>query len=250
MRIQGPATPQVRPQSPTAQSTAVTSVPANAARAQAATAPAARSVDRFDSTTQTVRTTSTGTAARARAAANLPAEVQPGTKDYYRQRHDDFVRRNPGMQPPPYYLEYGNKYLEKFSSLGPKDMSPEGLAWRDNTLKALQVAIETKRMEDPVGFAQLERDPEAFKRFAYDSHPDAYVKSGFFKLPMQDMLKVASTVGLKELLGKDGIPQILATASQVRPKDVLNVAGATLKKLGQDLMSPFRSLIPQPRLSW
>ena len=36
-----------------------------------------------------------------------PAAVEPGTPDYYQQRYDDFVSRNPGVDPPDYYLEYG-----------------------------------------------------------------------------------------------------------------------------------------------
>lgn len=166
------------------------------------------------------------------AARNLPAEVRTPSDDYYKQRYDDFVRRNPGVTPPDYYLNYGQKYCDKFSSLTSKDMSPAGLEWRDKTLKALQEAMEAKRAEDPVAFAQLERDPEAFKKFAYDTHPDAYVKSGLFNLPAQDLVKIATTPELRDLLGKDGIKQTVDVIGRLRPDDLARIGGKTVEELG------------------
>lgn len=245
MRIQRPGTP-VLPQAPKTESTSGTA-PKNAVRSTA-TASATRSADTFESPRATRTASATGTA-RSNAARNLPAEIETGTKDYYRQRRDDFVRRNPGMTPPAYYMEYGQKYLDRFSSLGPKDLTPKGLEWRDKTLKALQEAIETKRMEDPIAFAQLERDPEAFKKFAYDSHPDAYVDSGLYKLPAQDMLKIGTTPDLKDLLTKDGVRQVVVALSKMSPKDLASVAGASVKELIKDLTPRFPPLIKLPQLS-
>jgi hypothetical protein len=191
-----------------------------------------------------------GAAARSTGPAalkNQPAEVRTPSQDYYRQRYDDFVRRNPGVTPPDYYLGYGQKYLERFSNLGPKDLSAEGLAWRDRTLKALQDAIEQKRAEDPVAFAQLERDPEAFKRFAYDSHADAYVNSGLLKLPVQDLVKIGTTPDLRDLLGKDGIRQVVDVIGRIRPDDLKRMGEATLKELGRGL-DEFRKNFKLPRI--
>jgi hypothetical protein len=179
--------------------------------------------------------TSAATASRSGGAGQQPAAVKTGTLDYYKQRYDDFVRRNPGVKPPDYYLSYGDKYCQKFSQLGPKDLTPQGLKWRDATLKNLQNAIEKKRMEDPEGFAKLERDPAAFKKFCYDSHPDAYIQGGLFKLPAQDLLKIGSTPELRDLLGKDGIRQTVEVLKQMGVKDLGKIGMETLKELGRDL---------------
>jgi len=159
-----------------------------------------------------------------------PAAIKTPALDYYRQRYDDFVQRNPGKTPPSYYLEYGQKYLEKFSALGQKDLSPSGLAWRDRTLKTLQDAIEKKRMEDPEGFAKLEQNDAAFKAFAYGTHPDAYLKGGLLKLPAHDLLKIASTPELKDLFTPDGLKQIWSVLRQVSPRDVGDIAWATIQE--------------------
>jgi hypothetical protein len=203
--------------------------------------------DGFESGARAAGAAGTGRAAGASAARNVPAEVRTPSGDYYRQRHDDFVRRNPGVQPPDYYLNYGQKYLEKFSSLGPKDLSPAGLAWRDRTLKALQDSIEMKRAEDPVAFAQLERDPAAFKKFAYDTHSDAYVNSGLFNLPAQDLVKIATTPELRDLLGKDGVRQIADVIGRLKPEDVARIGGKTLEELGRAI-DEFRKNFKLPKL--
>jgi hypothetical protein len=104
-------------------------------------------------------------------------------------------------------------------------------------------------MEDPVGFAQLERDPEAFKKFAYDSHPDAYVNSGLYELPAQDLVKIGTTPDLKDLFTKDGLRQVAVALSKMRPGDVADVAKESLKELWKDLKPSFPPLIKLPKLS-
>ncbi len=193
------------------------------------------------------RAGSASRASGANAARNLPAEVRTPSSDYYKQRYDDFVRRNPGQTPPDYYLGYGQKYLEKFSALGSKDLSPAGLAWRDRTLKALQDAIEMKRAEDPAAFAQLERDPAAFKKFAYDTHADAYVNSGLLNLPAQDLVKIATTPELRDLLTKDGVRQIADVIGRLRLEDLARIGGKTVEELGRAI-GELRKNFKLPRL--
>jgi hypothetical protein len=161
---------------------------------------------------------------------NNPAPVATGNRDYYENRRKDFERRNPGMTPPAYYMEYGDKYAKRFSDLNSSNLSPAGLAWRDRTLKALQEAIETKRREDPAGFAALERNPEAFKAFAYGTHPNAYIKSGLFDLSAQDLSVIATTPDIKDVLSQDGMKGWWDTMKQMRPGDVADIAKATWKQ--------------------
>jgi len=151
-----------------------------------------------------------------------PEPVKPGTPDYYQQRYNDFVARNPGVTPPDYYLGYGQKYYNRLMSLD-ADLSSEGRAWRDKTALALQQAIENKRASDPEGFAELERNPEAFRKFAFSTHPAAYVNSGLYDLPVQDILVIASTPDIKDVLSQEGIHQSLITIGKLKPGDVPDI---------------------------
>jgi len=162
-----------------------------------------------------------------RVPTGEPAAVEPGTPDYYQRRYEDFVSRNPGADPPDYYLEYGQKYAERFSSLDGRDLSVEGLAWRDRTLVALQQAIEDKRIEDPEGFARLENDPQAFRRFAFETHPAAYVDSGLYGLPVQDLLVIAGTPDINDVLSQEGIDQSLITVTKANVGDVPDILLST-----------------------
>lgn len=163
-----------------------------------------------------------------------PVAIVPGTADYYQQRYDDFVARNPGVDPPDYYLDYGQKYADRFSSLDGQDLSPEGLEWRDKTLVALQQAIEDKRIEDPEGFAELERDPAAFRRFAFESHPAAYVDSGLYGLPAQDLLVIAGTPDINDVLSQEGIDQSLITVGMLDPGNVPDLLLSTGEQYVRD----------------
>ena len=99
-------------------------------------------------------------------------------------RHDDAEARlaGEGLTPPSYYLDYGGKYCTAFTKdLRPK-LSPEGQAWCDATALALQDAIESHRAADPLGYVTLEKDDAAFTKFAFETHPDAYLNSGLDEL--------------------------------------------------------------------
>ena len=126
--------------------------------------------------------------------------------DYYRVREDDFVRRNPGVDPPEYYSNYGDKYLKKFSEETAPKLSEAGQEWLDETREALQVKTEDRLLQDPAGFADLERDSEAFREFEFDIHPDAYVESGLADViaenPM-DALEIGLTPDLSEWKSTD-----------------------------------------------
>ena len=170
----------------------------------------------------------------AQFTSDKPKPVDFGL-DYYQKRADDFRRRNPGMEPPDYYLEYGDKYANRFASLDRTDLSAEGLEWRDRTLQALQQAIEDKRIEDPEGFAELERNPQAFREFAYATHPDAYVDSGLYDLPAQDLAVIAATPDLGDVLTQDGIQQTLVTMGKLDIIDVADIAASTVEQTVRDM---------------
>lgn len=153
----------------------------------------------------------------AKQNTQLPADLRSkvGTLDYYKARHEDFVRRNPGKTPPDYYLGYGDKYANRFLKETAPKMTKGGQEWLQRTFVALQNKIEDMRQKDPAAFARLEQDPEAFRKFAYGTHPDAYVESGLSKLPPSDLVKVALTPDVKDLLTKDGIAQMVETGLRV-----------------------------------
>lgn len=128
--------------------------------------------------------------------------------DYYRMRKDDFTTRNPGETPPDYYMGYGDRYVHRFvAQLRPK-LSYRGKDWLDCTLVALQRAIEDRRDENTWAFAALEDDNEAFRVFAYSTHPSAYVKCGICSQFLDDDIAIMLTPDLTDLLGKDGRAQI------------------------------------------
>ncbi|EPX57821.1 hypothetical protein D187_004700 [Cystobacter fuscus DSM 2262] len=171
----------------------------------------------------------------ASPGANSPREVPTGRVDYYRRREEDFRARNPGVQPPPYYLQYGDKYVRAFSALGPEQLSLAGLEWRDKALKLLQVEMEKARREDGLEFAKLERQPEDFRKFAYKTHVTAYLEAGLLSLSTQDLTTILTTPDLQDLLNKDGLEQILEVLDRVGSKDVATIVNATSSQVRQEL---------------
>jgi uncharacterized protein YqjF (DUF2071 family) len=150
------------------------------------------------------------------AGVKLPADLVAmiGQLGYYRSRHQDFIGRCPGLLPPPYYLDYGQKYCERFHLLRDR-LSAEGQGWIQRTMQILQRRIEDRRALDPAAFILLERDGEEFRSFAYATHPEAYIEGGLARLPPEDVLLVMQTPDAKDLLNHDGIEQIVRTALDV-----------------------------------
>jgi hypothetical protein len=164
----------------------------------------------------------------AKKAAPLPADLQSkvGTLGYYKARYDDFVQRNPGKTPPDYYLGYGDKYANRFSKETAPKLSKAGQEWLDKTFQALQQKMEDLRKKDPAAFARLELDGEAFKKFAYGTHPDAYLESGLSKLPPKDLAVIAATPDLKDILTLDGVAQTVETGLKLSKEWTKNAVEA------------------------
>jgi hypothetical protein len=131
------------------------------------------------------------------------------------------------MTPPSYYLGYGKKYADRFINKTYATLSPAGQAWLLRARHNLQDAIETERMKDPDAFDKLEQNDAAFKKFAYDTHPKAYIDAGLKTLPASDLAKIALTPDFSDLFSKDGINQMIDVAKTTRPVDVWNVGTAT-----------------------
>jgi hypothetical protein len=143
------------------------------------------------------------------AHAQDPAACAPdGGLGYYRCRADDAERRRPGELPPSYYRGYGDRYARRFTDESRALLSPEGRGWLDRTRLALQVAMEARRAADPAAFAALERDEGRFLDFAYATHPGAYLATGLERLPLRDLVVIATTPDIQDILTPRGLSQV------------------------------------------
>ena len=130
-----------------------------------------------------------------------------GSPDYYRWRELDFKERHVGTnkKPPTYYLGYGYKYVKRFSEETYYILSPKGKKWLERTRKRLQIAIEKQLKFNPM----IEESEEEFKKFAFDSHIDAYEQpddeqNGVLGLGILDKIKILLTPDAKDLFSDDG----------------------------------------------
>ena len=142
---------------------------------------------------------------------NLPNPVTPdGRRTYYIDRNLDFVVRysnNPA--PPGYYMNYGDKYINRFSDETNDLLSQEGQEWLARARINLQVAIENERMASPRDFDALEKDDPAFQSFAMGTHANAYWFAGLEELDLFDLAHIALSPDAKDLFALDGIKQTI-----------------------------------------
>ncbi len=145
-----------------------------------------------------------------------PLRSMIGNVGYYAAREADFGERYHGSPAAPdYYLGYGDKYARRFTSVLRPNLSPEGQDWLDRTFVLLQTAIEDRLARDPDAFDSLEKDDDAFRAFAYATHPDAYLSGGLAGLGPGDLAQIALTPDLGDLATVDGVSQILDTGTRV-----------------------------------
>lgn len=147
-----------------------------------------------------------------RPKASRPADLTSliGSRDYYIERYKDFRRRNPDKAAPPYYLNYGAKYFDRFQDLKP-DVQPETREWIDKTARTLQEKIEARNTG--ATFAELERNHEEFIQFAYETHPSAYLEGGLNKVPVRDLARIPFVPDQEDLLTIDGAVQAVNTGA-------------------------------------
>jgi hypothetical protein len=163
----------------------------------------------------------------ASTPASTPASTLPhplpgsvGTVGYYAARNADFKSRypTPPPAPPTYYMGYGDKYAHRFTTVLLPKLSAKGQAWIWRTFRLLQLAIEGRLAASPAAFDALEKDDAAFKKFAYDTHPKAYLDGGLHELPVTDLARIGTTPDLGDLMTLDGVSQILKTGVGIVPQ--------------------------------
>ena len=125
-------------------------------------------------------------------------------------------------QPPDYYLNYGLKYCMRFTTVTAPTLSPEGQARLVRARCNLQVMMEKGLQKDP----GLETDSDAFRKFAFGTHPAAYLDAGMADLPISDQINVARTPDLKEWLSVDTWQQAAEVAPPVLKADAENAGDA------------------------
>jgi len=126
-----------------------------------------------------------------------------GSVGYYAWRARDFKMQNPRRKAPDYYMNYGHKYISRFTNETNSKLSKQGQKWLIKARKNLQVAIEDKLQKNP----EIEKNNSAFTKFAFDSHVDAYWNAGLYKLNTVDLVSVVLTPNFKDLTSADGMKQ-------------------------------------------
>ena len=92
-------------------------------------------------------------------------------------------------------LAFGDVNVRRFTlELRPK-LSIWGKEWVDSTRGLLQSAIENLRDADPEAFDRLEQDDKAFTKFAFDSHPRAYIQGGLATVTDDDAVMIMKFAG-------------------------------------------------------
>ncbi len=144
-----------------------------------------------------------------------------GSVGYYRWRYDDFIQRHPQFietdpeRIPDYYLDYGEKYAIRFTDELYPRLSNEGKRWLIKARLNLQLMIEARCQSDIEGFARLEENPQAFRSFAFGTHPIAYMDAGLSALPLSDLIKIGLTPDLRDILTKDGCSQVISISGKL-----------------------------------
>jgi hypothetical protein len=149
--------------------------------------------------------------------------------EYYRWRHNDFVKRHQGCKPPvpgppSYYLDYGEKYCNKFTRETREKLTPEGQLWLDRTRCALQRKIEDELLKRP----EIEKNGVLFEESAFGTHSDAYVESGLTHLPSRDLGRILFTVEKEEWLKGATWKQAGETFLRIAPEHFGTVFGGSV----------------------
>ncbi len=177
-----------------------------------------------------------------------------GTVGYYRWRYNDFMSRHQHLaEPDPdripdYYLDYGEKYIKRFSNVLYPKLSENGKNWLVAARLNLQLAIENRCKANRAEFARLEENPVKFRKFAFDTHPGAYLDAGLENLPLSDLIKIGLTPDFKDLISKDGVSQIFAISRKLG-KGYLKKVFAVIKNAYKLARNEIRNGNPEDALA-
>jgi hypothetical protein len=159
--------------------------------------------------------------------------IPPNCTDSDWSRHSSFMMRHIGCghKPPSYYISYGYYYCSHYGSeLFPK-LSPAGQAWLVSARKFLQKNMEKGLAQNMQGdrismsakaphngsFSidveqfQLELNDETFKKFAFKTHPLAYLDGGIAHLPPADLTLIMIQPRMQEWGSWDTAEQVVKT---------------------------------------
>ena len=131
-----------------------------------------------------------------------------GSAQYYVDRYTQHIKDN-NTRPPDYLLEYGyNNRAVHFEGIYDK-LSDGGQKWFDQTAVGLQDMIEIALTDNP----GLSLDDSAFTKYAFDTHPDVYMKKGLMiTLPLTDIWHIGWAPPFKDVFSYDGIRQAIDLA--------------------------------------
>jgi hypothetical protein len=180
-------------------------------------------------------------AATTKQPASLRSMV--GNVNYYQTRNSDYLSRHTTPPPPDYYLNYGDRYARRFTTKLRPTLSEAGQRWVDRTFVLLQEAIENRRDANPDAFDLLEQDEDAFRKFAYGTHSQAYLDGGLRYLPPGDLAKIAAEPDFADILTIDGISQIIETGIGIVPQwvddSVITPGAQLLQEVENEILNQY-----------
>lgn len=106
-----------------------------------------------------------------------------------------------------YFLNYGEKYCERFSKNTSEDLSPQGRIWLNKTLACLQSSIVRGCNEKKQCFSC-----QSIRKLAFDTHPHCYVDSGLCSLSLKDQIQVGKTVDASDFFTTESLMQVKSVA--------------------------------------
>ena len=95
---------------------------------------------------------------------------------------------------------------------------------------------DSYKSEEAKAFAELERDPEKLREWAFDSHSDAYLDAGFAERPADDIVKIATTPRFEDFFSNDALKEAGEVGVQAlvdNPSLAAEIPPAALRRVGE-----------------